>query len=93
MTIYWWLKTTEIYSHSSESQKSEIRVLAGPVPSKGSGTLPLPASGRSWYSRACGDIVMIPPPCLPGSPLCLDVSFSVSHKDTLIAFGVHTNPM
>lgn len=45
----WRLKTTELYSLSSEGQKSKIQVAAGHVPSRGPRGGSFLASSNSWW--------------------------------------------
>lgn len=48
-----WLKTTEVYCHSSGGQKVKIKVLAGLAPSagpRGESSLASSSSGGSWCS-------------------------------------------
>lgn len=94
-----WLNPTEAFSHSSGGWKSKLTVLAGPVPSGGSGEGPCPPSflqlGRPCQSLAgsCTEPVSVSLSTQSSSlcaPLCVLAS---SHRDTGHRTEGHPDPV
>ena len=90
---------TDLFSHSSGSQKSKIQgCQQGHAPSKGSkeeSFLPLPASGGPRYSLACGSITPISVSIFTSSSLCMSLCGSVLFLwgDQVTVLRAHANPV
>ena len=93
MTTLWAENSSNVFSHSSGGQKSEIRVLAGSAPSEGSQETPSRAS--SWILLVAsspwlaGTLLSSASSVMRPSPLCL----SASSKDTSHSVQGHPTPV